>query len=285
MDLSIDKKFYFSGSSVLALHLLLLFSITFNSLKKLNLEEEKDKTVLKIVNMNLGTINSREQTQYLRNSDSQDSTKLNKNSYKKILQKLDRYDQVETDIKSKNLSLSDLEVKEFDPVAIKRKFIPKPLELQGSEIEKFLKDNKARRVQYQDMTPTLNNSKVSVQMDIPEGIEVEDIDQINNVFYSFQRRISLSYINSFYNQLSDFEFKNPHLTFPMTRQEITLVAKATFDSDGNLQQIKMVKWTDKDKLQQFFENVLDGIQSIPNPPKDFVKGKPTFNILYTLKLN
>lgn len=287
---TMDKKYSFSLFSVAIAHLVILFVLKFSLLPTPYKMEADKKTVINlklkdIINVNLGTISSNKRGSYLRHSDSKKSTELKQRSYKKVLEQLNKYDLVETDPSSKELKLSDLDLKDFDPEAIKRKVDIKALKLTGKEIERFLKDNKARRVRYQQFTPTLNNSQVSVQMEIPKGLKIEKVDQIQNVFYSFQRRISLAYVNSFYNKLSDFEFKNPHLTFPMTNKEITLQAVATFDLDGNLQKIKMVRWTDRDQLQDFFVNVLDGIQSIPNPPKDIVKEKETFRVFYTLKLN
>jgi hypothetical protein len=241
--------------------------------------------IRKIVNTNLGLDKAEGEGMYLKKSDDLKSTDLKELSYKKIKKQLDQYDRIESHPDAKPLELTDLDIKDFDPEVVKKTLNLRPVKLKGREIEKFLKDNKVRRVRYQEFTPTLNNSQVSIQMEIPKGFKVEKIDQLSNVFYSFQRRISLAYVNSFFNKLTQFELQNPQLDFPMTRQSLTMTAKVTFDNQGNLQTVKMMKWTDKDKLQDFFTNVLDGIQSIPNPPKAIIKNKETFNIYYTLKLN
>jgi hypothetical protein len=242
--------------------------------------------IVRMINEDLGITNGKTRNPYLKHSDDKNSTKLSETSYKvNVKDELDKLDKIETDVQGSKLDLSDLKLPTKRNSTFMGSTDIKPLTLKGSEIKRFIKSHRKQRVRYQDFTPTLHNSRVSVQMDLPQGIQISKIDQIHNVYYGFRTRVSLAYVNSFYDHLSDFEMQNPHLSFPMTRDSMTLTAKVTFDKLGNIQKIKMVRWSDSPAIQQFFTKVIDGIQSVPNPPKDFVKNDTTFTIYYTLKLN
>lgn len=251
--------------------------------KKIN---KRSLKIVEMINEDLGSATGKTRNPYLKFSDDKTSTKLSETSYKvNAKEELDKLDKIETDVRGSKLDLSDLKLPERTTSPLMDSPDIKPLTLKGDEIKRFIKSHRKQRVRYQEFTPTLNNSRVSVQMDLPQGIEISKIDQIQNVYYGFRTRVSLAYVNSFYDHLSDFEMQNPHLTFPMTRDSLTLTAKVTFDKLGNIQKIQMVRWSDSKTIQDFFTKVIDGIQSVPNPPKDFVKNDETFNIYYTLKLN
>jgi hypothetical protein len=186
---------------------------------------------------------------------------------------------------SKPLDLSQID---FNPKLndgdLKRMSAVKAIQLRGEEIRNFVKGNQNRYMRSQNITPTLKNSQVAIMLDVPEGIEFDELNELEEMFYSFQKRLALTYVNSFYDNLSDFQMKNPHKHFPMTNEKLTLTARVTFDHYGNIQQIKAVKWSEQKDLQDFFIKVIDKIESVPNPPKDLVK-TGTFNVYYTLNLN
>jgi len=222
-------------------------------------------------------------------SDSEHTRKLDKTPY------IDRVksgiDQMEMRVEGKDGQSSkplDLSQIDFNPKLsrgeLKRMSAVKAIQLRGEEIRSFLKGNQNRYMRSQNVTPTIKNSQVAIMLDVPEGIEFDQLNELEEMFYSFQKRLALSYVNSFYDNLSDFQLKNPHKNFPMTNEKLTLTARVTFDHYGNIQQIKAVKWSDQKDLQDFFIKVIDQIESVPNPPKDLVQAG-TFSVYYTLNLN
>jgi hypothetical protein len=222
-------------------------------------------------------------------SDSEQARKVEKTPY------MDRVksgiDQMEMRVEGKNgqnAKQLDLSQIDFNPKLsqgdLKRVSAVKSIQLRGEEIRNFLKGNQNHYMRSQNVTPTIKNSQVAIMLDVPEGIEFDELNELEEMFYSFQKRLALSYVNSFYDNLSDFQLKNPHKNFPMTNEKLTLTARVTFDHFGNIQQIKAVKWSEQKDLQDFFLKVIDRIESVPNPPKDLVKSG-TFNVYYTLNLN
>jgi hypothetical protein len=246
------------------------------------------KMILRITRNNpiasIGKIDGSIKTQYLRHSDDKRAKVLKKYSYQKIIKKLNKADQTETDPLAKKFSLTNFKLP-FDKDAELKMNRELKYSLSGKQMERFIKANRRTRTLYQNVVPTLHNSKVSVIMDIPKGMQVKSLEQLNNIFYSYQRRLNEAYINSFYSYLIDFENSHPHLNFPMTEKELTLGAKLTFDQQGNLQKIKMTSWSENKDLQEFFAKVLGKLQSIPNPPKAYSQNKEHFNVNFKLFLN
>ena len=121
-------------------------------------------------------------------------------------------------------------------------------------------------------------------MEVPKGIPQDELNKYEQVFYSFQKRTVLAYINSFMHELNDFELQNPHLDFPIVQDPEQVAGKITYDHNGDILKIDTLKWSDEKKLQDFFMNVLKNMNSLPNPPKELLN-KGTFAINFVLSLN
>ena len=95
----------------------------------------------------------------------------------------------------------------------------------------------------------------------------------------------MKYVASLSSELKEFELKNPHLNFPLTESKQILTGRLVYDGQGNLKQIKMVRWTNIDKLQSFFENVLKRMDTLQNPPKELWVENGEFTVFISLQLN
>lgn len=251
-------------------------------------EDQAQPRVIKI--RNLGIEKAHRPGTFFSYSDSPNSNKIKDRPYmdrvKEGLDQIEMRNPGEGGQANKKLDLSQLDIRpKLGKGELKRITAMKALKLQGETLRNFVKGPRNQYMKSQNKIQTLKNSQVAVLLDVPEGVELDELNELEEKFYSFQKRMALTYVNSFFDKLSDFEFKNPQLQFPMTKAPTTLTARVTFDHNGNIQQIKMVKWTQIDKLQDFFVNVLDGIESLPNPPSELVKNKKSFNVYYTLNLN
>lgn len=177
------------------------------------------------------------------------------------------------------------------------------LQLSGSEIKEYLK-TPTGIAQKRDYAPTprvqrqfgqlnetpgsdssLNNSNVAVNIEVPKGVNLDELNEEELVFYSFQKRSALQYIATFYNKLQEFERKNPHVAFPITKEKTRMTGRITYDKDGNIVRIKMLEWTETQRLQDFFVNVLEELQSLPNPPKLLIDENDEFSVVYSLIIN
>lgn len=126
------------------------------------------------------------------------------------------------------------------------------------------------------------NSDITVDVDLPEGVELDDLNEEELKFYSFHQRTLLQYYGTFVQKLRDFEVEKPHLHFPMTKKRQVLRGRITFDREGNIQRIKMLNWSEQEELQDFFISMLKRLEKVPNPPEMLIKNRNQFSITYGL---
>jgi hypothetical protein len=186
-----------------------------------------------------------------------------------------------------SLALSDLNVETTSQDKHNRSAI-EAIKLSGPGIKRFLKGESAAApaaaapsFQPQD---AMDKSSVSVQIEVPKGVNPDELNKFEMVFYSFQKRTAMNYISSFQRNFNDFNRQNPHLNFPLTKNQQIMTGRVTYDEEGNVKLIKMVKWTKVEKLQDFFLDVLKEMNSLQNPPKELVRNGE-FSIYYSLIVN
>jgi hypothetical protein len=130
-------------------------------------------------------------------------------------------------------------------------------------------------------TQKINDAVVSIE--VPEGIKPDELNKYELMFYSFQKRTAINYIHSIIKNLNKFQKENPRYKIPSTGN-ITMTARITYDSEGNVMQIKMMRWTQVDKLQHLFEDIVKSIDQLHNPPKALWKKDGEFSMFYTLEI-
>lgn len=179
----------------------------------------------------------------------------------------------------KNLSFDSLPMNKYV-----KKIIKKKKETRDFTVKNFLKNPIRDTHTSQEVLGGLNSSELNIKFELPEGVPEDELNQRELVFYSFQKRTVESYINSFVKELNEFKRKNPRTDFPLTKKKQTLAGKITYDKNGDILSIKTLAWSDIDKLQNFFMDVLKNIESIPNPPIDILENDQ-FAINFILTIN
>lgn len=159
----------------------------------------------------------------------------------------------------------------------------KALSLNKESIRGFLKSSPNAQSSRQYME-ALGNTDSIVKLEVPKGVKESELNKHELVFYSFQKRTALTYINSFYKKLNEFKLKNPHLHFPMTNDKKKMVGRVVYDKNGNIVRINMMKWTNVQKLQDFFMDVLQEMSALPNPPKAILQDDE-FTVFFALTVN
>lgn len=130
-----------------------------------------------------------------------------------------------------------------------------------------------------------SNNNVTVDIDLPEGVDLDELNEEELQFFSFHKRTLMQYVSTFYSSVNNFELSNPHLKFPMTKKNQVLRGRISFDRNGNIKRIKVLQWSDEEKLQDFFLGVLKKLEKVPNPPKLIIKNNDEFSITYGLIIN
>jgi hypothetical protein len=130
-------------------------------------------------------------------------------------------------------------------------------------------------------TQKINDAVVSIE--VPDGIEPDELNEYELMFYGFQKRTALNYINSILKNLDKFQKKYPNYKLPSTGR-MTMTARVTYDPQGNVMQIKMIRWTHVNEMQSLFEDIVKGIDQLHNPPKALWEKNGEFSMFYTLEI-
>ncbi len=133
-------------------------------------------------------------------------------------------------------------------------------------------------------SPTLSKSLMNMQVEVPEGVAVDELNEFELQFYGFQKRLVSKYLNSIELQVREYEKRFSTQTLGVAGKH-TMTGRVTFDSEGNIKQIKMVRWTQADKLQSLFEDILKSMIALPNPPKMLRNTNGEFVVFYTLTVD
>ena len=131
----------------------------------------------------------------------------------------------------------------------------------------------------------LSSQRVALNFEVPKGKNLDELNESELKLYGFLRRGAMKYVASLSSEIKEFEMKNPHLSFPLTSKKQVLTGRLIYDGQGNLKQIKMVRWTNIDKLQSFFESVLKRLDTLQNPPKELWSETGEFTVFVTLQIN
>jgi hypothetical protein len=127
----------------------------------------------------------------------------------------------------------------------------------------------------------INDAIVSIE--VPDGVEPDKLNEYELMFYGFQKRVAVNYINSILKNLGKFQKKYPNYKLP-SQSRITMTARITYDKEGNVMQIRMVRWSKIIEIQNLFEDIVKGIDQLHNPPKSLWKSKNQFSMYYTLDI-
>ncbi len=133
-------------------------------------------------------------------------------------------------------------------------------------------------------SPLLSKSQVNMQVEVPEGVAEGELNEYELKFYGFQKRMMEKYISAIMLQVRDFERRHPHKALVPEGKHV-MTGRVTFDPQGNIKRIKMVRWSKADGLQEMFDEVLKAMDSVPNPPKLLWDKQGEFTVFYNLTVN
>ena len=128
----------------------------------------------------------------------------------------------------------------------------------------------------------LDLSEFDIKLEVPKGVTEDELNKIEQIFYSFRKRVFENYVSAFIRALQKFNKNNPHYRIDGSHRRITFLSKVSFDKKGNVSKISIIQPGNEPKLQGLFQETLQGIGQLPNPPQDFGKDEQGFAIYYRL---
>jgi hypothetical protein len=158
------------------------------------------------------------------------------------------------------------------------------ISLKSNELKNYSRSFPSGGLAISDMmTGAQKVSDAVVSIEVPEGIHPDELNEYELKFYGFQKRTAINYINSILKNLDKFQRTHPHYRLPSTGR-ITMTARVSYDQEGNVKQIKMVRWTHVNEMQNLFEDIVKSIDQLHNPPKALWERDGEFAMFYTLEI-
>ncbi len=131
----------------------------------------------------------------------------------------------------------------------------------------------------------LKNSQFSFAFDPPPGVSLSELNKLEQIFYGFNLRLNDQWASAFFKSGMDYMKTNPNVQFK--RDQILgekMRGVVRFDKEGNIQRIKIIKWSSNDHLQNIFQTGLENLKAIPNPPRAFVEKQDYFDIVFGIEI-
>ena len=160
------------------------------------------------------------------------------------------------------------------------------IKLRGQdEMKNFAQGSNAAQLSGDPRMKSLSNTNVMVNLEVPEGVDESELNKYEMMFYGFQRRTAILYINSLIKNLNSHQRMHPHSNFPFTGDKHVMTGRLTYDRYGNVMQIKMIRWTTNDRVQDFFVDVLKDMDTLHNPPQALWEKNDEFSIFFSLEIS
>lgn len=131
----------------------------------------------------------------------------------------------------------------------------------------------------------LRKTGFNMQLEPPEGVSEDELNSMEKIFYSFQKRTFRAYVGSFLKTYKQTLIEHPAIKESLKNDTHRLAARVLFDSKGNIISIKIMRSSSDDNVHNLFEETLKEIRKLPNPPKDLIQEDGQFIIYYQLKIN
>ncbi len=282
-----NRLFYPILIAVFLSHGLYLNSVVKLSPYNMYFNEKEEKIKIKIVSLkNLGLETEKHESLLATKSLDRQSNKIRKKAYSKNA------------IQTSNVSATVLGGREYvevkrlkditlDNIGLDQTKALKKITLKGHDILEFGSNQKSH-FDMQNEFAGLDMQKVDIHVPPPRGISDTEFKDVEDMFYSFQRRIATKYINTFILESRKFEDRNPQfirsLKHGNKREEIVLHATITYDKNGDIEKISLKKNTKVQILQSFWEDILAKLDKFPNPPQAYQENG-TFDVSFQLTID
>ncbi|MBT3585697.1 MAG: hypothetical protein HN509_12400 [Halobacteriovoraceae bacterium] len=136
-----------------------------------------------------------------------------------------------------------------------------------------------------DSAQAIQNTGFDIKFEPPEGVSEDELNSMEKIYYSFQRRTFETYVTSFLKTYRTMLLRRPQIKRPLKEKIHVLTGRVIFDKDGNIISIKIIRSSADDDVHDLFEDTLKEMRALPNPPKDLVRKDGQFSIYYQLKIN
>lgn len=134
--------------------------------------------------------------------------------------------------------------------------------------------------------PLLNSLDSHLQFIPPKGIDLDDLNEYEKMFYSFFKRVALQYVTSLHTVALSLTSDKPYLENKIRSHPPALLsAMIRYDKDGNAEVIKILKSSNDDDIHKLFEETLKRMSKIQNITKELIDEDGKYTAFYQLSIN
>lgn len=130
----------------------------------------------------------------------------------------------------------------------------------------------------------LKRTGFNVQFEPPEGIDEDELNSIEKIFYSFQRRTFYNFVTNFLSSYQRIIFSKPHVKRVLETESHHMIGRVEFDQDGHVTSIRIFRPSDNADVTSMFEETLKNM-NLPNPPPDLLNIDGKLVIHFHLRIN
>ncbi|OFZ25282.1 MAG: hypothetical protein A2381_18875 [Bdellovibrionales bacterium RIFOXYB1_FULL_37_110] len=181
--------------------------------------------------------------------------------------------EIENNSHSKSLKDSNSNQKTAELSLVKR------MEKKNISAQKIITEH---NIAYSD-PQTYRRTSFNIDFIPPEGVNEDELNSMEKMYYSFQKRTYLTYFNSFIKNFTRLSKIRPKLEQAVQTENHVLTGRITYDAQGHIVAIKIIRWSVNDNIQELFDETLKDLV-LPNPPVALVKNKE-FTIYFQLVFN
>lgn len=142
-----------------------------------------------------------------------------------------------------------------------------------------------------DMATELSNTKVNmdgtdfiINIEVPPGIPIDQLNKIEQVYYSFRRRLAIHLYNSIISNIMEYDRLNPRLPFPIVSEETFLSFGAVFDEEGDILKVQPLEKSNVARLDDLLLQSIIGMNKLHNIPKSLLDSKKQFKFSIGIKI-
>jgi len=134
--------------------------------------------------------------------------------------------------------------------------------------------------------PLLNAMDYNMQFIPPKGIDIDELNDFEKIFYSFFKRVAGQYVNSIHSTVISLTSDKPYLENKLRNHPpAMLTAMIRYDSEGNAELIKILKSSNDDDVHKVFEEALKKMSKIPNIAKELKDEDGKYTAYFQLSIN
>ena len=132
---------------------------------------------------------------------------------------------------------------------------------------------------------TISFTDLDIQFIPPRGVSEDELNSAEKKFYSFQRRVFLSYVSNFVRAYRKLVRERPLLEEVLRRESHSLLGRVSYDTYGRPFDLEIETDRGQKVVEILLNETLENMDRVPNPPDEILEEDGSFTLYYRLEIN